>query len=86
VHAEFNRRPDLSVPLDAEKGDDQDEWAYLFGRLLDDAKNRGLDQDEFYFIDDHMLRFFVKVQRHPGFRPARLVEDERHRILPAQPA
>ena len=62
VHATFNRRPDLVAPLGAEHGDDQDEWAFLFGILLDDAVDRGLDPDEFYFIGDHMLRFFVKAQ------------------------
>lgn len=34
----------------------------MFGILLDDAVDRGLDPDEFYFIGDHMLRFFVKAQ------------------------
>jgi len=62
VHAEFNRRPDLTLPLGAESGDDQDGWAFLFGLLVEDAVDRGLDQDEFYFIGDHMLRFFVKAQ------------------------
>jgi hypothetical protein len=62
VHATFNRRPDLVAPLGAENGDDQDEWAFLFGILLDDAVNRRFDPDEFYFIGDQMLRFFVKAQ------------------------
>lgn len=62
VHEAFNRRPDLSVPFGAESGDDQDEWAFLFGILHDDAVGRGLEPDEFYFIGDHMLGFFVKAQ------------------------
>ena len=61
-HAVFNRAPDLSLPFGAENGDDQDEIAYLYGALYDDAKKRGIDQDEFYFIPDRMLSFFVKVQ------------------------
>lgn len=60
-HAIFNRAPDLSLPFGAENGD-QDEIAYLYGALYDDAKKRGIDQDEFYFISDRMLSFFVKVQ------------------------
>lgn len=60
VHEKSNSRADLSLPLG--EGDDQDEWAFLFGLLLDDAKRRGLDQDEFYFLEDHMLKFFVNVQ------------------------
>jgi hypothetical protein len=60
VHEKSNGRGDLSVPLG--EADDQDEWSFLFGLLYDDAKLRGLDQDEFYFLEDHMLNFFVRVQ------------------------
>jgi hypothetical protein len=60
VHEKANGRGDLSVPLG--EADDQDEWSFLFGLLLDDAKRRDIDQDEFYFLADHMLKFFVNVQ------------------------
>ncbi len=60
VHEKSNGRGDLSVPLG--EADDQDEWAFLFGLLFDDAQRRGLDQNEFYFLEDHMLKFFVNVQ------------------------
>lgn len=60
VHEKANGRGELSVPLG--EADDQDEWSFLFGLLLDDAKRRDIDQDEFYFLPDHMLRFFVNVQ------------------------
>lgn len=62
VHAEFNGRPDLSLPLGAEQGDDQDEWAFLFGLLRDDAVRRGLDEDEFYHLGDHVLEFSMRYQ------------------------
>ena len=62
IHAEFNRRPNLSLPLGAEQGDDQDEWSYLFGLLKVDAQKRKLPEDEFYYLNDHMLNFFVRVQ------------------------
>ena len=62
IHAQFNGRPDLALPLGAEQGDDQDEWAYLFGLLNDDACSRGLPADEFYYVEDHMLKFFVRCQ------------------------
>lgn len=62
IHAEFNGRPDISLPIGAEQGDDQDEWAYLFGLLHDDASTRGLPADEFYFIGNHMLMFFIRCQ------------------------
>lgn len=61
-HAQFNGAPDLLKPLGAEGGDDQDEIAFLYGTLLEDAKRRELDQDEFYHISDTMLEFFVKAQ------------------------
>ncbi|MGE0348366.1 HNH endonuclease [Hydrogenophaga sp.] len=67
VHAEFNRRPDLTLPLGAEQGDDQDEWAFLFGLLRDDAVLRGLDEDEFYYLGDHMLKFSVRCQGYEDF-------------------
>lgn len=60
IHEKFNGRADLSSPLG--EGDDQDEWAFLFGLLLDDAISRGLNEDEFYFLNDHMLKFFVSIQ------------------------
>lgn len=62
VHATFNRRPNMSLPLGAEQGDDQDEWAFLFGLLRDDAVSRGLDEDEFYHLGDDMLTFFMRCQ------------------------
>lgn len=40
----------------------QDEWAYLFGLLHDDARARELPEDEFHYIGDHMLMFFVRCQ------------------------
>lgn len=55
VHAEFNGRPDLTLPLGAEQGDDQEKWSFLFGLLRDAAVQRGLDEDEFYHLSDHML-------------------------------
>lgn len=60
VHAEFNGRPNLTEPIG--RGDDQDEWAFLFGLLYEDCEHRNLDPEEFYFIGDHMLLFFVRVQ------------------------
>ena len=62
AHREFNGRPALTEPINARGGDDQDEWAFLFGLLHDDATQRKLDPDTFYFIDNHMLEFFVRLQ------------------------
>lgn len=68
VHAEFNGRPDLSLPLGAEQGDDQDEWAFLFGLLFEDAVRRGLPENEFYYLGDHMLEFSVACQGYDDLR------------------
>lgn len=62
VHAEFNGRPDLTLPLGAEQGDDQDEWAFLFGLLRDDAIRRNLPEDELYFVNDATLKFSLDFQ------------------------
>lgn len=62
IHAEFNRKPDPNLPMGAEQGDDQNEWSYLFGLLMDDATSRGLSQPEFYHLNDSVLRFSVAYQ------------------------
>lgn len=58
LHAEFNGKPAVDEPLNAQGGDGQDEMAFLYGLLADKADERGLDHDEFYFISAEMLRFF----------------------------
>lgn len=63
VHETANGVADLSSPLS--EADDQEDWATLFGLLLDDAQRRGLNQDEFYYLGDRTLKFFVDVQ---GYR------------------
>ncbi|GAC1674387.1 MAG: hypothetical protein NVS9B2_23810 [Steroidobacteraceae bacterium] len=68
VHAAFNGRPVFSEPLNARGGDDQNEIAYLYGILHDDAARNGLEQDEFYYLADHMLDFFVKYQGYGKYR------------------
>ena len=66
VHSLSNLKADLSQPIG--EGDDQDDWAFLFGLLRDDAVFRGLDEDEFYYIDDDMMEFFVRVQGYEFLR------------------
>lgn len=68
VHAEFNRKPDISLPIGAEQGDDQDEWSFLFGLLVDDAVQRGLPQSEFYHLGDHIMEFSVACQGYEHLR------------------
>jgi len=61
-HAAFNGRPDMSLPIGTQGGDDQDEIATYYGILLEDANTRNLDHNEFYYLSDEMLQFFVRVQ------------------------
>jgi hypothetical protein len=62
AHEGFNGRPDLSLPIGAQGGDDQDEVAFYYLKLLESAEAFGLDHDEFYAFSNEMLSFFVKVQ------------------------
>lgn len=67
LHEKFNGKPVEGESLNARGGDDQDEIAFLYGLLVDDAKKNGLDQDEFYFISDEMLAFFNGWQGYEVF-------------------
>lgn len=62
VHAEFNGKPHLSRPIGAEQGDDQNEWSFLFGLLVEDAHNRRLPEGEFYHLGDRLMEFSVACQ------------------------
>jgi 5-methylcytosine-specific restriction endonuclease McrA len=62
LHSIFNGKPDLTRPLDAQGGDNQEDIAALYAMMLKDANRRGLDHDEFYYLSDQMLWFFVRVQ------------------------
>ncbi|OMJ31734.1 endonuclease [Sphingomonas sp. Sph1(2015)] len=66
VHAMFNGRPNPALPMGAAQGDDQEEWSFLFGILMDDATKRGLVHDELYFLSDELLHFSVAYQ---GYEP-----------------
>lgn len=66
LHAQFNGRPLDGESFNERGGDDQDEMAYLYGRLDVDADARGLDKERFYFISDRMLECFVAMQ---GYEP-----------------
>lgn len=67
LHAQFNGKPKAGEPLNAQGGDDQDEMAFLYGLLADNADERGLDHDQFYFISDEMLSFFNQWQGYDEF-------------------
>jgi hypothetical protein len=70
VHVQFNRKPDLTKPLGAAQGDDQNEWAFLFGLLVEDARTSGLTANEFYHLSDETLSFSATYQEYEGFLDA----------------
>lgn len=90
VHAEFNGKPLPNEPLNSRGGDDQDEMAYLYGILYEDAQKRGVPQDEYYYISDDFLELINKYQgyetmvesiKESGISRLRLVH-EIWRIMP----
>jgi hypothetical protein len=67
-HAFFNRRPDLNLPMDAEGGENIDLMIALFRTLLEDAVERELLCDRYYFVGDEVLRTFKRFQTIPKHR------------------
>ena len=61
-HEAFNRRPDLTLPMDEEGGDNIDLSAAFFYALGADAKERDLLCDKYYFISDYALGTFKYFQ------------------------
>lgn len=67
VHKGFNARPDLSLPVDAQGGEKLPSMERLYSILTDDAVERGLMREEFYFLSDNTLSSFKKMQ---GYSPS----------------
>lgn len=88
VHAGFNGRPDMSLPVDAQGGEKLALMERLYSILVDDAVERGLICEDFYFLSDEVLGSFKKMQGYdvtthfPGSRLEQayliLAETERH--------
>lgn len=66
AHAGFNGRPDLSRPMDSQGGEKIETLCALFGLLVQDAQNRQLLHDDFYYLSDSVLAKFKMLQ---GFDP-----------------
>lgn len=60
IHKKSNTRVDFSQLIG--EGDDQDIWAQLFRQLWESAISQQFDGNEFYSIEDHMLKFFFRLQ------------------------
>ncbi len=62
VHCGFNGRPDLSLPVDAQGGEKLPLMERLYSILVDDATDRGLMCEDFYFLSDEVLQSFKTMQ------------------------
>ncbi|MFN4009860.1 MAG: HNH endonuclease [Pannonibacter sp.] len=62
VHAGFNGRPDMSLPVDAQGGEKLASMERLYSILLDDAVERGLMREDFYFLSDEVLGSLKRMQ------------------------
>jgi hypothetical protein len=62
IHRGFNARPDLSLPVDAQGGEKLALVERLYSILMDDAVERGLMREEFYFLSDELLATFKRMQ------------------------
>jgi hypothetical protein len=88
VHGGFNGRPDLSLPVDAQGGEKLPLMERLYSILVDDAIDRGLLCEDFYYLSDEVLRSFKTIQcygpetQFPGSRVEQayliLAETEHH--------
>lgn len=73
MHQGFNGRPDLSLPVDAQNGEKLHRMERLYSILTDDAVERGLTREEFYYLSDELLNGFKRMQGYvwasfPGAR------------------
>ena len=66
MHQGFNARPDLAVPVDAQGGEKLATMERLYSILTDDAVERGLMREDFYFLSDELLASFKRMQ---GYDP-----------------
>lgn len=62
AHHGFNGRPDLSFPVDAQNGEKLKGMERLYSILIDDAVERELMREEFYFLSDELLDCFKRMQ------------------------
>jgi hypothetical protein len=67
LHRGFNARPDLSEPVDAQGGEKLPSMERLYSILTDDAVERSVMCEEFYFLSDELLSSFKRMQ---GYAPA----------------
>lgn len=66
MHCGFNARPNLMMPVDAQGGEKLALMERLYSILTDDAVERHLTYERFYYLSDQLLNSFKRMQ---GFDP-----------------
>jgi len=66
IHRGFNSRADLELPMDAQGGEKIDVMERLYGILSQDARDRDMLRDDYYFLSDDVL---VRFKLFQGFHP-----------------
>jgi hypothetical protein len=61
-HEIFNARPDLTLPIDAQGGERLDLMERLYSILTDDAVERDIMIEKYYYLSDEVLAFFKRMQ------------------------
>jgi hypothetical protein len=67
AHFGFNGRPDLAMPADAQGGEKLATMERFYSILLDDALERGLLREDYYFLSDAVLGSFKRMQGYDTF-------------------
>jgi len=62
AHKNFNGKPNLDLPMDAEGGENIDLMMEMYWLLLNDARDREILCDEFYFLSERILQSFKRAQ------------------------
>ena len=88
AHSGFNGRPDFALPVDSQGGEKLPLMERLYSILIDDAVDRGLMNDDLYFLSDEVLDTLRKLngyEQPTAYRGGRLeqaylflAEPERH--------
>ncbi|HEJ8099794.1 TPA: HNH endonuclease [Serratia marcescens] len=67
AHKGFNGKADYNQPMDAQGGEKIEIMLELYGELINDAYERGLLCDEYYFLSDLVLCKFKLLQGYDPF-------------------
>lgn len=69
AHLDFNKKPDLNLPIGSEGGEKLELIMAHYAVLLDDAKSRGILHDKYYYVSDPMLAFLKRAQGYDIYHP-----------------